>query len=110
MTLCQIRKRLEFMNKPQFLILLVLSLFFSVMVVTRVLLLRDLEMNRAVLIQSQTIMAKGQSSEKVLSQIINRVAQASEREPDLRDLLKQYHIHIKDRTLPLTAPAAKGGY
>ena len=84
------------MNKTQFLILNVLALLFLILTGVRFLLIKDLETGRGKLQQAQTVIAKGQQSEQVLRKIILRLAQASQREPDLKDLLKQYNITVSN--------------
>jgi hypothetical protein len=92
------------MNRTRFIILNVLACLFLLLTVLRLLLVQDLESARLQVVQAQSLVAQGQQSEQVLRQIILRLAQASQREPDLKDLLKQFNITINNNA---PAPAAK---
>ncbi|NJK91314.1 MAG: hypothetical protein HC904_05465 [Blastochloris sp.] len=82
------------MSRTQILILNVLAVFFLLLTGTRYLLLQDVERHRRELQLSQALVVQAKQSEQVLRQIILRLAQSSQREPDLKDLLKQYNITI----------------
>lgn len=92
------------MNKTQFYLLNALALLFLLLTGVRFLLIKDLEAKRANLVQIQAVVSQGQQSEQALRKIILRLVQASQREPDLKDLLKQFNVKISSN--PAAQPAA----
>lgn len=94
------------MNKSQFLILNVLAVLFLLLTGVRFLLVKDLESKRSTIAQVQAVVSQGRESEQVLRRIILRLNQSAQREPDLRDLLKQFNVKVTNSPAQVQPAAA----
>ncbi|MDD5262846.1 MAG: hypothetical protein PHD76_13450 [Methylacidiphilales bacterium] len=88
------------MNKTQFVILNILAVLASFLMLTRTLLLQNNDMLRQQLMQAQMEINSANNLAPLLQNLVSRINQAAQVDPDLKDLLKQYQIG------PATKPAA----
>ena len=80
------------MSKGQFIILSVLSVLASLLMVIRMLLLQNNELLQQQLMQTQMEISQAQNMVPLLERLTLRIQRASESEPDLKDLLRQYKL------------------
>ncbi len=82
------------MSRWQFYVLNVTSFVLVVLIGLQLLLERNIRLLNERAIQIQATIAKGRQTEPVLKNISMRIAQASENEPRLRELLVKYGMNV----------------
>lgn len=90
------------MTRIQFICLNTLAGLFVLILAVKVVILFDMGRTQRKLIVGQAVIVQAQRAEPVLRELALRLAQASLREPDLADLLKQHNLRVNPPTRNLT--------
>lgn len=90
------------MTRIQFIVLNTLAGLFSLLLVLKVLLLLEMGSYQRKILVAQATVTQAQRSEPLLRELAVRLAQASVKEPDLADLLKQHNLRVSLSKAPNT--------
>lgn len=90
------------MTRIQFIVLNTLAGIFSLLLVLKVLLLLEMGSFQRKIMVAQATVTQAQRSEPLLRELALRLAQASVKEPDLADLLKQHNLRVNLSKAPNT--------
>jgi hypothetical protein len=92
------------MTRSQYLILNVLAGLFALVLTLKVTLLFEMGRTQRKLMAGQAAVVQAQRAEPLLREIALRLTQASLREPDLADLLRQYNLRVTPTRPPVPNP------
>jgi len=92
------------MTRSQYVILNVLAGLFVLVLTLKVALLFEMGQTQRKLMAGQAVVMQAQRAEPLLKEIVLRLTQASLREPDLADLLRQHNLRVTPARNPDAQP------
>ncbi|MDX6765577.1 MAG: hypothetical protein SFU85_02180 [Candidatus Methylacidiphilales bacterium] len=91
------------MSRTQFLILNVLAGLFALLVAVKIILVIETSSRQGKMLAAQATITQAQRAEPLLRELVLRLAQEAQREPDLNDLLRQHNLKVN---LPKKSPSS----